>query len=186
LCLGLSIGFLAIRIRNVSPSASAAGLASVVAMLAGSWRSRSSGCASRYDISNSFPPAASPPRTGERGRIPRRWLTPGGVIGKRDMLLGAAAPGECQRDFLDRFNRRGADYAGFEYRDDGPDFGFRRYFASCLRDVLPEKDQLWVIDQAMDIEAPAAIKALEKTLAGLFDASVAVAERRVELDKGGE
>lgn len=110
-----------------------------------------------------------------------------GVIeDNRDMLLGAAAPGECQRDFLDRFNRRGADYAGFEYRDDGPDFGFRRYFASCLRDVLPEKDQLWVIDQAMDIEAPAAIKALEKTLAGLFDASVAVAERRVELDKGGE
>lgn len=84
------------------------------------------------------------------------------------MLLGAAAPGECERDFLERFNRRGADYAAFEYGDDGPDFGFRRYFAACLQEVLPEKDRLWVIDQAMDIESPAAIKALEKTLAGLF------------------
>lgn len=84
------------------------------------------------------------------------------------MLLGSAQPGECQRDFLARFNRRGADYAEFGYDANGPDFGFRRYFAACLRDVLPAKDQLWVIDQAMDIEAPEAIKALEKTLAGFF------------------
>jgi hypothetical protein len=92
------------------------------------------------------------------------------VEDNRDMLLGVAAPDACRRDFLDRFNRRGAHYAEFEYADDGPDFGFRRYFASCLRDVLPEKDSLWVIDQAMDIEAPQAVKALEKTLAGIFAA----------------
>lgn len=88
------------------------------------------------------------------------------------MLLGQARPGECRGDFLDRFNRRGADYAGFEYGDDGPDFGFRRYFAACLRDVLPEKDKLWVVDQAMDIEAPEAVKAVEKTLAGLLQGAL--------------
>lgn len=90
------------------------------------------------------------------------------VEDNRDMLLGAAAPDECRRDFLARFNRRGTDYAEFEYGADGPDFGFCRYFGSCLRDALPAKDHHWVIDQAMDIEAPAAIKGLEKTLAGLF------------------
>ena len=89
------------------------------------------------------------------------------------MLLGQAQPGECQRDFLERFNRRGADYAEFEYGDSGPDFGFRRYFAACLRDVLPEKDKLWVADQAMDIEAPWAVKALEKTMAGLLQSALA-------------
>ncbi len=89
----------------------------------------------------------------------------------RGMLLGAAEPGECERDFVARFNRRSADYAEFSYGDDGPDFGFRRYFASCLQEVLPEKDRLWVIDQAMDIESPEALKALEKTLAGLFAAN---------------
>lgn len=103
------------------------------------------------------------------------------VEDNRDMLFDAAAPDECRRDFLDRFNRRGADYAEFQYTD-APDFGFRRYFAACLRDVLPEKDQLWVIDQAMDIESPEAIRALERTVAGLFDAKAAVSERRQELD----
>lgn len=84
------------------------------------------------------------------------------------MLLGAAVPGECQRNFLDLFNRRGGEYAEFDYAENGPDFGFKRLFAACLRDVLPEKDQLWVVDQAMDIEAPEALAALEKCMAGLF------------------
>ncbi|MBI4984090.1 MAG: hypothetical protein HZC24_01755 [Rhodocyclales bacterium] len=93
------------------------------------------------------------------------------VEDNRHMVMGDAVPGACRKDFVDRCNRRGADYAEFDYDADGPDFGFRRYFASCLRDVLPEKDKLWVIDQAMDLEAPAAIKALEKTLGGIFAAA---------------
>ncbi len=84
------------------------------------------------------------------------------------MLFGEAQPGECKQHFIDLFNRRGADYAEFDYAADGPDFGFKRYFASCLREGLPEKDRLWVIDQVMDIEVPDALKALDKTLAGLF------------------
>ncbi len=85
-----------------------------------------------------------------------------------EMLLGAAQPGECQRHFVDLFNRRSADYAEFDYGPSGPDFGFKRYFAACLREGLPEKDRLWVVDQVMEIEVPDALKALDKTLAGLF------------------
>lgn len=90
------------------------------------------------------------------------------VEDNRDMLLGAAVPGDSQRHFLDLFNRRGAEYAEFDYGENGPDFGFKRFFAACLRDGLPEKDKLWVVDQAMDIEAPQALKLLEKTMKGLF------------------
>ncbi|MEW6164832.1 MAG: hypothetical protein AB1642_07195 [Pseudomonadota bacterium] len=97
------------------------------------------------------------------------------------MLLGAAVPGESQRYFIDLFNRRAADYAEFDYGAQGPDFGFKRFFAACLRDVLPEKDKLWVVDQAMDIEAPAALKMLEKTLTGLFDPAQAHSQRRQDL-----
>jgi len=86
----------------------------------------------------------------------------------RDMLQDDAAPGQCQQHFLDLFNRRGAEYADHGYTEDGPDFGFRRCFAACLKEVLPEKDRLWAVDQVMEIEAPEAIRALEKTLAGLF------------------
>lgn len=90
------------------------------------------------------------------------------VEDNRDMLLGEAVPGDSQRHFLDLFNRRGAEYAEFDYGEKGPDFGFRRLFAACLREGLPEKDKLWVVDQAMDIEAPQALKMLEKTMNGLF------------------
>jgi hypothetical protein len=97
------------------------------------------------------------------------------------MLLGEAQPGEAQRHFIDLFNRRAADYAEFDYDENGPDFGFRRLFAACLRDVLPEKDKLWVVDQAMDIEAPEALKMLEKTLKGLFNPDTAQSQRRQDL-----
>ena len=86
----------------------------------------------------------------------------------RDMLFEDVPPGQCQKNFLELFNQRGADYGDHGYTDQGPDFGFRRCFAACLQEVLPEKDRLWAIDQVMEIESPAAIKALEKTLAGLF------------------
>jgi hypothetical protein len=97
------------------------------------------------------------------------------------MLLGDAVPGESQRHFINLFNRRAADYAEFDYAESGPDFGFKRFFAACLRDVLPEKDKLWVVDQAMDIEAPQALKMLEKTLAGLFNPDQAHSQRRQDL-----
>lgn len=84
------------------------------------------------------------------------------------MLLGAAEPGSCRRHFIDLFNRRGGEYAEFDYTADGPDFGFKRLFAACLREGLPEKDQLWAVDQVMEIEVPEALKALDRTLAGLF------------------
>jgi hypothetical protein len=100
------------------------------------------------------------------------------VEDNNEMLLGAAQPGECQQHFIDLFNRRGADYAEFGYGADGPDFGFKRYFAACLREGLPEKDRLWAVDQVMDIEVPDALKALDKTLAGLFSGGSGSGRRR--------
>jgi hypothetical protein len=90
------------------------------------------------------------------------------VEDNRDTLLDDVTPGQCQQHFLDLFNRRGAEYADHGYTEDGPDFGFRRCFAACLQEVLPEKDRLWAVDQVMEIESPEATRALEKTLTGLF------------------
>jgi hypothetical protein len=93
-------------------------------------------------------------------------------------LLEDMPPGEPTRHVLDLFNRRSADYAEFDYTPDGPDFGFKRYFAACLREGLPEKDRLWVVDQVMDIEVPEALKALDKTLSGLFHPDAGKSRRR--------
>lgn len=87
-----------------------------------------------------------------------------------DMLLSDSPPGSCRQHFLDLFNQAGSDYAGFDYGEQGPDFGFRRCFASRIREGVPEKDKTWVYDQVMEIEVPEGVKALEKTLAGLFSA----------------
>jgi hypothetical protein len=96
----------------------------------------------------------------------------------RDMLLYDVAPGKVRQHMLDLFNKRGAEYADHGYTEAGPDFGFRRCFAACLQDVLPEKDRLWAVDQVMEIESPEAIKALEKTLAGLFHPGEAKSRRQ--------
>ena len=85
-----------------------------------------------------------------------------------DMLLEAREPGACRRHFLEVFNASGVDYAEYGYDEKGPDFGFRRAFAARVRESMPEKDKNWVYDQVMEIETPEGVKALEKTLAGLF------------------
>jgi hypothetical protein len=91
------------------------------------------------------------------------------VEDNRDMLIADAEPGRCRRHFIDLANLRGGEYADFAYDEkEGPDFGFRRFFGSRLLEIVPEKDHAWVIDQIMEIEAPEAVKALERTLEGLF------------------
>lgn len=85
-----------------------------------------------------------------------------------DMLLEIRVPGQSRKHFLELFNAAGADYAEYGYGAEGPDFGFRRCFAARVRDGMPEKDRTWVYDQVMEIEAPEGVKAIEKTLKGLF------------------
>lgn len=91
------------------------------------------------------------------------------VEDNRDMLVAESVPGHCRSHFIALANQRGAEYADFGYDEkEGPDFGFRRFFGSRLFDIVPEKDHAWVIDQIMEVEAPEAVKALERTLSGLF------------------
>lgn len=85
-----------------------------------------------------------------------------------DMLLAATEPDACRRYFLDVFNAAGVDYADYGCDEKGPDFGFRRAYAARVRESMPEKDRNWVYDQVMEIEAPEGVKAIQKTLAGLF------------------
>ncbi len=85
-----------------------------------------------------------------------------------DMLLATTEPGACRRRFIEVFNAAGADYAEYGVDEKGPDFGFRRAYAARVREGMPEKDRNWVYDQVMEIEAPEGVKAIQKTLAGLF------------------
>lgn len=75
----------------------------------------------------------------------------------------------CKQIFIDLLNQRAGEYADFGYDENGPDYGFYRYLAFCIGNVLSEEDANWVIDPMISFEAPEAIKMVEKTLRGLYE-----------------
>ena len=85
-------------------------------------------------------------------------------------LLGAPAPGQPSwRDrFIDQFNELAGHYAEFGWDEDGPDFAYRRYLGSRIEPLVPPKDQRWVLDQVMDIEAPQAVALVKRGMQGVF------------------
>lgn len=85
-------------------------------------------------------------------------------------LLGPVEPGTPghRERFIDLFNELSGHYAEFDYGDEGPDFGFRRYLGTRIEPLLPEKDRRWVLDQVMDIEVPEAVAMVERGMAGVF------------------
>jgi len=87
-----------------------------------------------------------------------------------DRLLGVPPPGEesHQSRFIDLFNTLSSHYADFGHGADGPDFAFMRYLGHRLEALMPKKDQNWVVDQVMAIEAPEAVQMLQRSLQGLL------------------
>lgn len=71
--------------------------------------------------------------------------------------------------FVALLNSRLDDYATFAYTEE-PDFPPLRYLGNRIMDVMGKKDQSWIIDQIIEIEAPEAIK---NVLKGLRDMLVA-------------
>lgn len=71
--------------------------------------------------------------------------------------------------FIELLNRRMAEYAEFEYSDHGPEFGFLRYFGTCIENALPDPaDRRWVLDQVMASQAPEAIECVEQGMRGVL------------------
>lgn len=80
----------------------------------------------------------------------------------------AQGKGEYRQPLIDRLNERAVDYAEFTFSDNEPGFAFRRYFGENVRMVMGERDNKWITDQVMDIEAPEAMKPLRKALRDLL------------------
>mgnify|MGYP003522317679 FL=1 len=85
-------------------------------------------------------------------------------------MMGAPPPGQPQpRDrFIDLFNELHEHYAEFGGEagtpEFTPDFAFLRYLGRRLEPTLPPKDQRWVLDQVMAVEAPDAVALVQRTL----------------------
>lgn len=75
---------------------------------------------------------------------------------------------DYKTNFLQFLNRRAGEYAQFEFDPTKPNFSVLRFLGHCLLEIMEERDQPWVIDQIMELEAPQAIETLQKTVDGLI------------------
>jgi len=92
-------------------------------------------------------------------------------------LLGPCAEGSSYRaSFIDLVNEVTQHYGEFgadpQTADPQvgftPDFAFLRYLGSRLAQTLPPKDQHWVLDQVMAVEAPAAVEIVQGAMRNLL------------------
>jgi hypothetical protein len=94
----------------------------------------------------------------------------------RDLLGPPAAGGTHANVLIELFNECADHYAEFGAEPGAdaatqgfvPDFAFVRYFASRLVATVPPKDERWVTDQVIDIEAPEAVKIVNGAMRNLY------------------
>jgi len=84
----------------------------------------------------------------------------------------------CKQSFIDLLNQRAGEYADFGYDEKGPDYGFYRYLAYCIGEVMSDADSSWIIDQMISFEAPEAVQMVERTLRGLYETEPKPKRRR--------
>jgi len=75
---------------------------------------------------------------------------------------------DYRANFVDFLNRRGADYATFEFDPARPSFPVMRYLGLAIRERMTEADRHWVADQVMEFAAPEALGTLKKTVDGFY------------------
>ena len=81
-------------------------------------------------------------------------------------LLG---PGDYRAAFIDKFNRRAAEYSEFGFSDEGPSYPFMRHLGFEVQQVMGSSQaNRWVIDQVMDKDGPEVYKHLRRIVRDLF------------------
>ena len=70
-------------------------------------------------------------------------------------LFGA---GDYEEPFIALMNDRLANYAECGFKDNQPGYDFTRYLARNVADIMSATDEKWVVEQVMDIEAPAVVE----------------------------
>lgn len=75
---------------------------------------------------------------------------------------------DYQSNFLDMLNRRGDDYATFQFPGGEPSYPALRYLGNMIREVMIESDQPWVVDQIISIECPEIVETVKRAVNGLI------------------
>lgn len=73
-----------------------------------------------------------------------------------------------RRDFIARFNRRSAEYAGLSFDAADGGYALMRAFAHNLAGTLPPDQRVWAVQQTVEILAPAAYARFARSAAELL------------------
>ena len=76
-------------------------------------------------------------------------------------LFGA---GDYEEPFIALMNDRLANYAECGFKDNQPGYDFTRYLARNVADIMSATDEKWVVEQVMDIEAPAVVEKITRVV----------------------
>jgi hypothetical protein len=79
---------------------------------------------------------------------------------------------DYQAGFIELINRRMIDYSEFEFPEDKASFPALRFLSLQIREVMEQSDQTWIQDQIMDIEMPAMMGTVKKSVDGFYPAQV--------------
>jgi hypothetical protein len=67
-------------------------------------------------------------------------------------------------------NRRGAEYAEFNYTKDGPSYPFMRHLGYEIQQIMGEsQENRWVIDQVMDRDGVEIDREIRRAVGNLFE-----------------
>ncbi len=90
----------------------------------------------------------------------------------QDNLTDIAGPGNYRPPFISLLNQRFSEYATFKFKDDRPGYEAMRFIGHCVLELLgDDQTNRWVIDQVMEIDAPAMVDQNVKSLNRLFERS---------------
>lgn len=76
---------------------------------------------------------------------------------------------DYQSNFMDLLNRRGDDYATFQFSGGEPSYPALRCLGNMIREVMTEADQPWVVDQIISIECPEIVETVKRAVNGLIN-----------------
>ena len=75
--------------------------------------------------------------------------------------------GTYKEDFINLLNDRMAEYSEFDFLEDGPSFGMKRYFGEYMSKRMGDRHNKWVASQIIDIEVPQMMKTINRILVNL-------------------
>ena len=100
--------------------------------------------------------------------------------------IDANGPGEYRNQFVELLNKRMDEYSECTYdKQTGPGFNLKRILGNHVMAAMGKKDNKWIPDYVIDVEAPKVIKGIDRVMNGMGDSLEEASFDMPPIPKGG-